>query len=478
MGQTSFPLISEITLDNIAEHCRYASGINKGTFEQTIFNAGGWLSRIRHGKSKMSDYHYQEMFHLLKSISGDDSASFVATMKSWYPSLNPYTTEKDIVEIIRANLEGTASDDEQSIGEFQNDISSIQFLEACLAYGSPVKSIKMAAQTGWQWFDDHKKTNLLTQLAQEEIVIQVVANPSSPVMKKIAGAMRDPSQVLRYMGLNSTLAKWHDYETAYPTITFRVSDYPILRQTLIVDFEDNSSRGLFRDYAYGSPVEVSSPHRQMLSNDPYFKYYYTEFEYLWNHGQPYEEWYATLPEPEETLKPGNYILIYPSHERCHEGSTKWIYSALSVSGNNTASVKVNIPSPSDNIESLNYWEYSYQGSLKLTRNNIFFSLYDNEHQEEINISLVRPLHEKQRFIGIMTALSPSGQQPVAFKCACIDRSFLSGLNYQILNRILSHNNKDWDDNLLVLENQDINLFYSDKIFNDRANISKSPGAEL
>ena len=468
MKQTSFPQISEITIDNIAEHCRNTFGVNKGEFEQTVFHAGGWLSRIRRGKSKMSDYHYQQMFNLLKSKSGGDSRSFVSEMQYWYPSLKSYTNENDIAAVIRANLESRASGTAKcTMDESEHDLNNLQFLKTCLAHDSPIKCIKMAAQTGWRWFDDHERTNLLTQLAQKEIAIQVIGNPSSPVMKKIAGTMRDPAKKLRYMGLNDTLAKWHDYEKAYPHIKFRVSEYPIFRQTLIVEFEDNSSRGFFRDYAYGSPIKCSSPHRQVSSGELDFNYY-SEFEFLWGHAQTYEQWYAALPEPEETLKPSHYVLVYPSHGRGSEDHSKWVYSALSISEDNAASLKVNIAASSDAIESNNDGEYSYQGSLKLARNHIFLSLYDNEQQEAINISFVRPLHEKERFIGIMTALSPSGHQPVAFKCACIGRSILPKLNYQTLNKLLSHNNRVWDDNLLVLEDQDINLFYSDRLLTDRS----------
>ena len=133
------------------------------------------------------------------------------------------------------------------------------------------------------------------------------------------------------------------------------------------------------------------------------------------------------------MKPGHYVLVCPSHGRGSEDHSKWVYSALSISEDNTASLKVNIAASSDAIEPNNDGEYSYQGSLKLARNHIFLSLYDNEQQEAINISFVRPLHEKERFIGIMTALSPSGHQPVAFKCACIGRSILPKLNCQTLS---------------------------------------------
>lgn len=460
MKQTSFPVLSEITLDSIAENCKYEFGIHKGDFEQSVFNAGGWLSRIRRGKSKINDFYFQKMFNLIKA----NSDSFVTTMKSWYPSLSGCTTETDIIEIVKANLAGIASVTSQASISSSLNINSKQFLNECLQYSSSIECIKMAAQTGWRWFDDHERTDLLIQLAQNNIKIQVIGNPTSSTMKKIARAMRDSSKELRYMGLNRTLAKWHDYEMTYPSIQFRVSDYPILRQTLIVIFKDKSSRALIRDYAYGSPVESSAPHKQVSCTDPDYRYYYDEFEFLWDNSQTYEQWYETLPRSEETMQPGNYILMYPSHDRISEHDSRWIYSALSITDKNTAALSVNI---TDSLDS--FAEYTYQGDLRLTRNCIFITLHDDDHQEEINISLVRPLHtQKDRFIGIITGLSPSGQQPLAFKCACVGRSLLSKINYNALNQLLSHNNKEWDDNLLVLENPDINMFYSDHIFYEKS----------
>ena len=328
MAQTTFPIISEITIDSIAGYCNYEFGMKKGEFEQAVFHANRWMSRVRRGESKMNDYHYTSLFNLLKVKINQEDASFISTMKRWYPALAQYTSESDIIGAIRANLDGTASETIPVITD--NAISSISFIKACQKHTSPIRIIKMAAQTGWRWFDDHKRTDLLTKLAQNGISIQVIGNPNSPTMKKIARAMRDPTKELRYMGINSTLAKWHEYEKAYPSINFRVSDYPILRQTLIVEFEDNSSRALIRDYAYGSPVERLSPHKIVYCQEPDFEYYDTEFDFLWNNSQTYDQWYESLPEPEETLQPGNYILLYPSHGNHVDNCDKWIFSALSI----------------------------------------------------------------------------------------------------------------------------------------------------
>lgn len=462
MKSNKFPHTNDISLTSLSHNCKIEYGMNIGDFERSIFNASGWLSRIKRKKAKMDNLHYQHLFDLLKEESGGTSESFALLMKSWYPSLSVYTTEEEIKTIIRANIDGTT---DKLIKD--SVLGAKQLLQSCIENNLPIKCVKIAAHTGWKWFEDRERTDLLTELAKSNISIQVIGNPSSPTMHKIAGAMSNSVDELRYMGFNNTLSKWHDYEQAFPSISLRVTTYPVLRQTLIVEFEDGTSKAFIRDYTYGSPVEHTSPHKQISSSNPDYKYYKNEFEFLWENAETYETWHNSLPEPEESIQSNNYILLYPSHARTDSSIrnvSNWIYSALSINSDNTASLKVNI---SNSFESIKHWEYSYTGSLKLTRNNIFISLVDNECQEKIHISLARPLHHKDRFLGIMTGLSPSGQ-PVAFKCACIGRSILPNLDYEILYELLCNHNKEWKDTLLVLENQDINLFYSDKILSERS----------
>lgn len=158
--------------------------------------------------------------------------------------------------------------------------------------------------------------------------------------------------------------------------------------------------------------------------------------------------------------------MYPSHKKQiannHFINDDWIYCALAICDNNKVFLKVNISNNIDPFNPSNYCEYSYQGTANVTRNNIFISLYDTEQQEAINISISRPVHKAHRYIGIISALSPSGQ-PVAFKCACIGRSLINKVNKNLLWVLLNNGSHEWSDSLMILENQDINLFYSDKI---------------
>ncbi|MCQ2559468.1 MAG: hypothetical protein MJ157_01955, partial [Clostridia bacterium] len=216
---------------------------------------------------------------------------FIFTMQNWYPFLKQYNNEDEIKNKIKASIELSIKAELNKITPTQVNLSNKQFLEDCLEYNSPIKCIKMAAQTGWYWFDDHERTDLLTRLIQKNITIQVIGNSASAI-ENIAVTMRDPDpqKQLRYTGFNNTLAKWHEYEKIYPNLELRVSDYPVLRKTLIVEFEDNFSRVLIRDYAYGSPADEFSPHTQMSCNDLNYNYYYVEFEFLWNEAKTYEQW--------------------------------------------------------------------------------------------------------------------------------------------------------------------------------------------
>ena len=63
----------------------------------------------------------------------------------------------------------------------------------------------------------------------------------------------------------------------------------------------------------------------------------------------------------------------------------------------------------------------------------------------------------------MTALSPT-MTPVSFKCACFDSNEIMEINEKVLQQVLRHDNKEWNNELLALETYQINLFYSDVIF--------------
>ncbi len=464
MSTQKYPLIEKISFKDLFQKCKSEYSLARYKIaKEHLFVSDKTLQRLSDGEKEFDKDICKGMLDLIKRKSGGTSALFVSKMIEWYPELSGYATESEIREIITANLNGTASYDE-SLNSVTPRLSSIQFLQSCLDDEFKVKCVKMAYQTGWLWFDDRKRTNLLIHISKSGIPIQVIANPES-VIKDIAYTMSDPAMLLRYMGFNETLATWHKYECAYKNIHLRISRYPILRKSLIVEFEDGSSKAIFGDYAYGSPVKYAPPYLQLANSDTSFEYYYNEFQYLWDKSVSYSKWYKSLPKPEEIIPPNDYLLLYPSHEIAAETHREWIYSALSIGENNEVKLRVNI----SNLEKISDpktsipCEYEYTGRLKSTGKHLFISLYDDAQQENITLTLFHRYPDNSRFFGIMTGLSPLGQ-PAAFKCACIGRSAVSRINFQALKKLLCSQNKDWNNTLMILEQRDINLFYSERIF--------------
>ena len=267
---------------------------------------------------------------------------------------------------------------QDTLASSDNDyISTVQFFRSCLDYGFPIESIKLAAQTGWSFFDDAQKRNLLKELLKQKVHIQFIGNPMSVEMRYIVKAMCDPEKELDYRGVNTTLTEWHKYETAYDNMELRVSvNYPILHQAYIVEFADGSEKLLMRDYAYGSPVDVRAPRKLITNQSPDYEYYKTEYEFIWKNGITYDEWKKSTPKVEEILPTGNYILMYPSHAIDNKSNESWIYSDLSIRDNNKVSLKVNIPANTDDNSALSNYEYSYNGNAQVTGKMIYISLSD------------------------------------------------------------------------------------------------------
>lgn len=116
-----------------------------------------------------------------------------------------------------------------------------------------------------------------------------------------------------------------------------------------------------------------------------------------------------------------------------------------------------------NVKGNETYEYYYYGTLSKTETNYYIALNNNDSSEKLNIVLYRPAAFLNRFIGIMTALSPA-MTPVSFKCACFDSNEKMEINEKVLQQVLKHNNKEWNNDLLALETCQMNLFYSDVIF--------------
>lgn len=338
--------------------------------------------------------------------------------------------------------------------------SSFGFLHSCMEHNAPIKSIRMAYQSGWAWFSENSRIDLIERAAKDGIPIKIIANPKS-VIEKIGFSMRDSEKILRYKGFNETLEEWHKYEKTYDCINLKISDYPILRKTTIIEFENGTTKALLRDYNYGLPANDTSPFTELNEENPALNCYQSEFDFLWEHAKTYEEWYKSEPKQEEVITPGKYLLIHPSYDSnlysSERGNPTWEYSALSIEEDNTARLKIGTPNFDE--EAIGSSGYAYNGHVKLTQKNIFISLSDNT--EVKNIILLRPLRGDSRYIGIITGLHPATGQPVALKCACISQPMFKNINVSLLNTLLGIKDNSYK---TTIDEGDINLFYSNKIF--------------
>lgn len=97
---------------------------------------------------------------------------------------------------------------------------------------------------------------------------------------------------------------------------------------------------------------------------------------------------------------------------------------------------------------------------------IFFIHLKNKHSlEQVEISLVKSVGELDRFVGLFMATSPI-LAPVCIKVAMINEEDLPRINDDIMRKVLSHKNREWNENVLTVESSAQNLFFSDIIFKE------------
>ncbi len=84
-------------------------------------------------------------------------------------------------------------------------------------------------------------------------------------------------------------------------------------------------------------------------------------------------------------------------------------------------------------------------------------------KERATIYLARSVGNSNRFIGLFTALS-SNMTPVCVKIACFSEElFKKGINENLLKDIITSSNTVWENNMLVIEEIQKHMFFSDEI---------------
>ena len=235
---------------------------------------------------------------------------------------------------------------------------------------------------------------------------------------------------------------------------------------ILVEFQDGTARGFFRDYAYGYIAEKMPAVVRNEKEHSELSIYTNEFSYLWERSRSYDDWHSSLPKREEVMETGKYVLLYPAHGNDEKSTGNmedgWVYSLLVIEPDNQVNLFVNIPLSMDAEEmDRRKQEYSYRGEVRLTGKNVFFTLTDDSDKESVNLTFWRPLHNRGRFLGILSALSPSGL-PVSLKCAMINPELLPKIDKAVLRDILCRQNNT-SGNLMILDLQDYELFDSKKI---------------
>lgn len=416
------------------------------------------LRRYRKGEEpyiSLSEDKYNGLFKCLENECNNTQENIIQVIVEFFdlPSVYLSKNYSELKNIIIYNLDNKIQSkaDELPFG-------TRKFLQECLKNKNDIKEICIAFQSGWTWTESTEMMNLIQGLNDSGIKIRMIANSESAI-KKIALEMRDPNLTMFYKGFNETLSKWHEWELKLNNFELRVSEYPILRIFCVAIYKDETKKAIFRDYVYGSAPD-SYTFIQLSNENPALTIFMREFDFHLKKSKTYSGWFLTLPKKEEIISSRDYILLYLRQQKNNKNDnplSEFVVSSLSIENNN-----VKLHTNIENTTEITNPEYTYEGKLKLTRRTIFITLHDCTEQEHISILFSRPLHDKDRFLGIMTALSPNGQ-PIALKCVCISRAILQKLDIQQLKQILSNNNQEWNSNLMILEEKDINRFYSNTI---------------
>lgn len=111
-------------------------------------------------------------------------------------------------------------------------------------------------------------------------------------------------------------------------------------------------------------------------------------------------------------------------------------------------------------EDINKSEYTYHGFCIAEENVIYIYMKNDFSKEQAVMSLIRSVGNLQRFLGLFTALS-SNTIPVCIKIACFEEQLgIKRINLDLLKKILCSANTNWDNNVLIIEEEQKYLFFS------------------
>lgn len=152
---------------------------------------------------------------------------------------------------------------------------------------------------------------------------------------------------------------------------------------------------------------------------------------------------------------GKYDLLYYSELR--SGNQRIIKSKLVIMQDGMAILYNNIKNDISDAE------YIYHGVCNILENVIYIFLNNEFSGEKATIYFIKSGGDANRYIGLFTALS-SNMVPICIKIAAFrEELFNKGINENLLRDIITSNNTIWENNMLIIEEAQKHLFFSDDI---------------
>lgn len=172
----------------------------------------------------------------------------------------------------------------------------------------------------------------------------------------------------------------------------------------------------------------------------------------WKPFNPYEIKYT---ERIDACFVGNYDVIY--YTELKGRNQKKIKSKLVINNNGTVLFYNNIKTDIADAE------YTYHGICKTEESTVYIYLENDFSSERATIYFIKPVGQADRFIGLFIALS-SNMNPICIKLACFKESlYNNGINEPLLKDIITSSNVSWENNMLIIEEEQKHLFFSDDI---------------
>lgn len=459
-------IIDSITIDSICSMLTENFEITYTEIANALGKNQKTLNRWRNGEShyrSMSKSSYRLLFSLINDLCLKNDISFEELVTDWFSEIPQSTPLKGLYQIITDSLDFHIDINNYNVEDKSNQIlltSAEVFIRNSIESDKLVECIYMSFHSGWEWLRDKHKRQILDTINDLEIPLYIIANPAESI-EMMAKNMHFSKEEKFYAGYNEGLRLWNRLSDSYKNLFFRVSKYPLMRRLFYVRFADDTCAALSQDYIYNCPHRKHPGNLFLNESSPVLPLLISEFDFLWENGHSYNDWYKnSLHLSESELFPvGDYVLFNLSPQK---EETSLLVSSFHVEKNNQITLE------SNSFESFSLPlkkqepEFHYSGRANITRNNIFLTLSSKECTEEISIIISRPLHDKKRYLGIMTTLTPQAQ-PIAFKCAIIEESQIKQVNQKLLKSILLTEDLNNKNGLLTLEETKINQFYSNDI---------------